>query len=213
MASRKVARARGTRTPRALVPERSCPARELRGAIHFALMRSDYAAYLDAWTAPYPPALPAEFMAAAAAFQLLETALLGGGPLRRWQREALAQMGAIARGIEEYDDQLEQVASWCEALLRLPKTAPDETVLGSCENVRRLLSTVRPEIASVPGERMAELLRVELAKRIPGSRSLAAALWKAAGLPFKRGKESEEPNKLVSAAVARSRSRRRAQND
>ena len=48
-----------------------------------------------------------EFRAAAAAFSHLETALLGGGPMQPWQRDALMQMGRIAT-VTDTDDDAEQ---------------------------------------------------------------------------------------------------------
>lgn len=210
MAPRRKATPAPTKRKRADVPAvevSSCPATGLRGAIHLALMNGDYSAYVGAWTAPYPPLPLREFAAAALSFHHLETALIGGAPLRKWQRDALLEMGAVASVVDTHDDALERLLYQCESLI---KHLQKDASAAQCALIPRMLGSIRDELGSVKPGQIAEFVRRERRKRQPGPACLAAAIWTAAGLRGRGGDAVD--NKAVTAAASRARKRRREGN-
>lgn len=188
------------------------------GVVHDALARGDYGAYVTgllqcgASYAEHGCATPDQFVAAVHAWKLIEQALISPGPPVRWQRERLLAMGRIARGLDRYDAELVEVRNICGSLLR----ATEKNLDGSCERIRALLATVRPEFASLDVEIMTRLVRAEQAKRQPGPASLAAALWNAAGIARKRSKDGaagKVTNLMINRSASDERKRAIGQND
>lgn len=188
------------------------------GVVREALRTGSYGTYVNgllacgASYAEHGFATPDEFAAAADAFRHIELALISVGPMPRHLHEPLTKMGALARHVDDYNDAIAAVASWCGPLLG----ANANILRGSCANIARLLGRVRPELARLDPERMERLVLAEQAKRQPGANSLAAAFWNEAGLSGQRSKKGAPAtidNKAVAASVSRSNVRRRHQNE